>query len=96
MIVPNETSDQNIINENVDNKVLPTSPYIGTRDFYPETMSIRNWFFSKMRSVVERFGYDEYNGPILESYDIYAAKSGEDVNNVYNYDSIKSLIDKWR
>jgi histidyl-tRNA synthetase len=64
---------------------LPTNPYKGTRDFYPEEMRLRNWFFAKMREVAESFGYEEYNGPILESYDLYAAKSGEELVNEQIY-----------
>ena len=49
----------------------------GTRDFYPEDMRLRTWLFAAMRSVATRFGYEEYDGPLLEPYELYAAKSGE-------------------
>lgn len=51
----------------------------GTRDFYPEDMTIRIWLYNKMRKVSESFGYQEYEGPILESLDLYAAKSGDEL-----------------
>ena len=51
----------------------------GTRDFYPEDMAIRSWLYQKMRYVSELFGYQEYEGPILESFGLYVAKSGEDL-----------------
>lgn len=51
----------------------------GTRDFYPEIMSIRNWLYSHVRKVSELFGYIEYEGPLLESLDLYAAKSGDEL-----------------
>ena len=35
--------------------------------------------YSKIRSVSESFGYQEYDGPFLESIDLYAAKSGEEL-----------------
>ena len=54
-------------------------PVKGTRDFYPEQMAFRNWLFGKMRQISERFGYQQYEGPILESWDLYAAKSGEEL-----------------
>lgn len=54
-------------------------PVKGTRDFYPEQMAFRKWLFGKMRQVSERFGYEEYEGPILEPFDLYAAKSGEEL-----------------
>jgi histidyl-tRNA synthetase len=51
----------------------------GTRDFYPEQMAFRNWLYGTLRKVSESFGYQEYEGPILEKIDLYAAKSGEEL-----------------
>jgi histidyl-tRNA synthetase len=51
----------------------------GTRDFYPEDMAIRNWLYEKLRQVSESFGYQEYEAPLLEPIDLYAAKSGEEL-----------------
>lgn len=54
-------------------------PVKGTRDFYPEKMAFRDWLFGKMREVSKKFGYQEYDGPILESLELYAVKSGEEL-----------------
>ncbi len=51
----------------------------GTRDFYPEDMGIRTWLYQTIRSVSESFGYQEWEGPILETLELYAAKSGEEL-----------------
>ena len=51
----------------------------GTREFYPYEMALRSWLYAKIRSVSELFGYQEYDGPFLESIDLYAAKSGEEL-----------------
>ncbi|MGQ9599994.1 MAG: histidine--tRNA ligase [Anaerolineae bacterium] len=51
----------------------------GTRDFYPEAMAFRNWLYSKVRAISEQFGYQEYEAPILERLELYAAKSGEEL-----------------
>ena len=51
----------------------------GTRDFYPREMAIRTWLYSKARQVSEAFGYQEYEGPMLETLELYAAKSGEEL-----------------
>lgn len=67
---------------------LTTAPYKGTRDFYPEEMRLRNWMFSVMRETVLSFGYQEYDGPILESFDLYKAKSGEEIVERQLYDFI--------
>ena len=42
-------------------------------------MALRSWLYSKIRTVSELFGYQEYDGPFLESIDLYAAKSGEEL-----------------
>lgn len=51
----------------------------GTRDFYPEAMAFRTWLYGKVRAISERFGYQEYEAPILERLELYAAKSGEEL-----------------
>ena len=66
-------------------QILSTQPYKGTRDFYPDDMRLRNWFFGKIRQTLERAAYEEYNGPMLESLDIYIAKSGEEIANKQTY-----------
>ena len=65
--------------------LLSTKPYKGTRDFYPADMKLRNWFFGKIRSALELAAFEEYNGPMLESLDIYIAKSGEEIANEQTY-----------
>jgi histidyl-tRNA synthetase len=51
----------------------------GTRDFYPEAMAFRNWLYQKIRDISERFGYQEYEAPVLERLELYAAKSGDEL-----------------
>ncbi len=51
----------------------------GTRDFYPEAMAFRNWLHDKVRATSKWFGYQEWEAPILERLDLYAAKSGEEL-----------------
>jgi histidyl-tRNA synthetase len=51
----------------------------GTREFYPEAMLLRNWLYANMRLAAQQFGYQEYDGPFIESLDLYAAKSGEEL-----------------
>ena len=66
---------------------LSVQPYKGTRDFYPTDMKLRNWFFGKVRNTLQRACFDEYDGPMLESLDLYAAKSGEELakEQTYNF-----------
>jgi len=57
--------------------VVPTVK--GTREFYPEQMSLRNYLYEKVRSASQSFGYQEWDGPFIETIDLYAAKSGEEL-----------------
>jgi histidyl-tRNA synthetase len=51
----------------------------GTRDFYPEAMAFRTWLYGKVRAISELFGYQEWEAPLLEKLELYAAKSGEEL-----------------
>lgn len=64
---------------------LSTQPYKGARDFYPEDKRLQNYLFNTMRKVVEKFGYEEYDAPILEPLEIYLAKTGEEIVNEQTY-----------
>lgn len=64
---------------------LSTNNYKGTRDFYPEDMRLRKWMFSKWREVLESFGYEEYDGPVLESMDLFTAKTSEEIVNEQSF-----------
>jgi histidyl-tRNA synthetase len=48
----------------------------GFRDFYPEDCALRNYTLSVWREVAARYGFLEYDGPVLESIDLYKKKSG--------------------
>lgn len=51
----------------------------GTREFYPEEMALRNFIYEKVRAASRTFGFQEYDGPFIETIDLYAAKSGEEL-----------------
>jgi len=57
---------------------LSTQPQKGFRDFLPKDMKVQNYIFNTWRQVCLSYGYEEYNGPILESSAIYN-KSGDEV-----------------
>jgi len=62
-------------------KALP-----GFRDFYPEDLSLRNHIFATWRSVAARYGFEEYDGPPLESLEMYTKKSGDEiVQQLYSF-----------
>jgi len=64
---------------------LSTQPYKGARDFYPAEMRIQKYIFETWRQVVESYGYEEYDAPMLEVTDIYRAKTGEEIVNEQTY-----------
>ncbi|MFZ9596298.1 MAG: histidine--tRNA ligase [Bdellovibrionia bacterium] len=64
---------------------LSTQPYKGTRDFYPDEMRVQNWIFDRMSQVAQSYGYQQYNGPMLEPFELYAAKTGEEIVNQQLY-----------
>ncbi|MFZ2621257.1 MAG: histidine--tRNA ligase [Minisyncoccia bacterium] len=68
-----------------DKSKLTTESYKGVRDFYPEDLFVQKHIFSTWKKVVESFGYVEYGASILESADLYKAKTGEEIANEQTY-----------
>jgi histidyl-tRNA synthetase len=48
----------------------------GFRDFYPDDCARRNYILSTWREVARRYGFVEYEGPVLEPFELYEKKSG--------------------
>ncbi|MCP5096600.1 MAG: histidine--tRNA ligase [Chloroflexi bacterium] len=61
------------------NKKLSNNPPKGTSDWWLPEFNKRQYIFNTWRRVNRQFGFEEYLTPILESADVYRAKSGEDV-----------------
>lgn len=64
---------------------LSTQPYKGARDFYPPAKRLQKYIFGKLRETVERFGYEEYDAPILEPLELYLTKTSEEIVNEQTY-----------
>lgn len=64
---------------------LNTQPYKGARDFYPEDKRLQKYMFDSLRRTVEKYGYEEYDAPLLEPLGLYLAKSGEEIVNEQTY-----------
>jgi histidyl-tRNA synthetase len=64
---------------------VSTQSYKGARDFYPEDKRLQKWMFDKWRKVVEKFGYEEYDAPILEPTDLYLMKGSEEIVKEQTY-----------
>jgi histidyl-tRNA synthetase len=54
-------------------------PLPGFRDFYPPECWARNYIFQKFRRITHRFGYEEFDGPVLEPLDLFTDKSGPEI-----------------
>ncbi|HEU5121299.1 MAG TPA: ATP phosphoribosyltransferase regulatory subunit, partial [Candidatus Saccharimonadales bacterium] len=64
---------------------LSSSPYKGTRDYYPADKRVQNYIFSQWKKIVERYGYEEYGAPTLEPLEVYTAKSGQELAGEQTY-----------
>lgn len=64
---------------------LNKQPYRGTRDFFPKDKRVRDYLFGVMTKTAESFGYESYDGPLLEEVELYKAKSGEELINEQIY-----------
>lgn len=69
---------------------LSKKPYKGTRDFFPLEKRYQDYLFEKMHQAARAFGYEHYDGPLLEEVELYKAKSGEELIN----DQIYSFHDR--
>ena len=58
----------------------------GFRDFYPEDYAFRHQIVSSWRRTARTYGFVEYDGPPLESLELYQKKSGEElVGQLYHF-----------
>ena len=58
----------------------------GFRDFLPDQCAARNYIFARWREVARRYGFVEWEGPILEPTELYKKKSGaEIVDQLFNF-----------
>ena len=51
----------------------------GFRDFAPRDCAIRNYLFSCWKTVAHRYGFIEYETPLVESTELYLRKSGDEL-----------------
>src|SRR5262245_14619160 len=58
----------------------------GFRDFLPDDCSARNYIFARWSEIARRYGFVEWDGPILEPTELYKKKSGpEIVDQLFNF-----------
>ena len=61
----------------MQNKLI--QPVKGTRDFYPADFAFQKWYYRNIQDICQKYGFEEYEGPILEPLELYAAKSGDEL-----------------
>ncbi len=52
----------------------------GFRDFIPRECAVRNYLFETWRGVARRFGFVEYESPVIEDTALYLRKSGGELS----------------
>ena len=67
------------MNISQDKPFLSIQPYRGTRDFFPDLQRKRNRLFAVWKAALAGFGFEEYDAPLLEPLELYAAKSSEEI-----------------
>src|SRR6202022_1114462 len=61
-------------------------PLPGFRDFLPSDCAARNYIFSKWSEIARRYGFVEWDGPLLEPTGLYRKKSGDEiVGQLFNF-----------
>lgn len=49
-------------------------------------MQLRMWLFEKFKAVAKKFGFEEYDAPILEDEALYTLKSGQEITEqLFNF-----------
>jgi len=65
---------------------MTSQPLPGFRDFYPPEHASLRGIFAAWREASRRGGFSEYEGPELESLELYTEKSGEEiVGQLYHF-----------
>ncbi|MEJ2278977.1 MAG: hypothetical protein P8Y70_14710, partial [Candidatus Lokiarchaeota archaeon] len=60
-------------------------PLRGMEDLFPEDLRVYNYIISVIDEVAELYDYEEYEGPLLEPIEIFAAKSSDELVNEQSF-----------
>jgi histidyl-tRNA synthetase len=66
----------------------PTGPK-GTRDLYPEDITLRQHIFASWHKTCKRYGFEYFEGPMFEHLEVYTQKSGPEIEK-----QLYAFIDK--
>lgn len=70
------------------------NPLKGFRDLYPKDKAIQNYIFDKLKDTARLFGFEQYDGPLLESMNLYLEKSSRELveNQTFRVNSKKDEV----
>ena len=58
---------------------IPMEPISGCRDFYPQDMVYLNWIMDLWKETSKKYGFQQYEAPIVEHAELYTHKGGDDI-----------------
>ncbi len=70
-------------------------PIKGFRDFYPNDWAFQSWLKEKWINLGKSYGYQEYEGPLMEPVELYESKTSQEIieNQTFKFtDKDKSYI----
>ena len=70
-------------------------PLRGLKDSYPSDLREINWIKGMLEDIAELYCYEEFEAPLLEPIEIYAAKSSEELVNEQAFIVEKKNGKKW-
>jgi len=76
-------------------KKFSTQPLRGLKDFYPSDLREVNWIKGILEDTAELYCYEEFEGPLLEPIEIFAAKSSEELVNEQAFVVEKKKGKRW-
>jgi histidyl-tRNA synthetase len=74
----------------MSNSSLSKLPYKGCRDLFPKEKRIQEYLFNTFSEIAKLYGFESYDGPLLEPIELYLAKSGQELIN----EQIYSFVDR--
>jgi histidyl-tRNA synthetase len=66
---------------------MQLDPPRGMRDFYPEDLDVRDRIFAAWTDASTRHGFQRFEPPVVESFELLARKAGEEVaQQIYHFE----------
>ncbi|MHA1913722.1 MAG: histidine--tRNA ligase [Promethearchaeota archaeon] len=66
-------------------KKFSKEPLRGMKDLFPSELREINWIIDNIKYIAELYSYDEFESPLLEPVEIFAAKSSDELVNEQSF-----------